>query len=91
VVDFLQSSDPNSLWMVYKWEGLRPLSMYSAQAQTPPAQAPMFSMFRRGAPGDSPMKRATKSFLRFAPDLLDGSIAGCSRPKFNPIRHVTPF
>lgn len=59
-----QSSDPNSLWMVYKWEGLRPLSMYSAQAQTPPAQAPMFSMFRRGAPGDSPMKRATKSFLR---------------------------
>jgi len=59
-----QGSDPNSLWMVSKWESLRPLSMYSAEAQQMPAQPAMFPMFRRGSPEDSPMKRSTKDFLR---------------------------
>lgn len=60
----LQRSDANSLWLVSKWESLRPLSMYSAEAQQMPGQPAMFPMFRRGASGDSPMKRATKDYLR---------------------------
>ncbi|EFJ48626.1 hypothetical protein VOLCADRAFT_104683 [Volvox carteri f. nagariensis] len=67
-------SEADSVWLVYRWEGLRPLNMYLGDVR-PPEGTPSF--FKRKEVAEAEAWRARHSWLRAVSRALLGAVAHC--------------
>ncbi|EFJ42413.1 hypothetical protein VOLCADRAFT_107267 [Volvox carteri f. nagariensis] len=67
-------SAAGSVWLVYRWEGLRPLNMYLGDVR-PPEGTPSF--FKRKEVAEAEAWRARHSWLRAVSRALLGAVAHC--------------
>ncbi|GIL74994.1 hypothetical protein Vretimale_2595 [Volvox reticuliferus] len=67
-------AEADSVWLVYRWEGLRPLNMYLSDVR-PPEAAPSF--FKKREVAEAEAWRARHAMLRAVARALLGAVAHC--------------